>query len=295
VSGSAGERLDGKPRRAKTADVCRRGDVPPVARSLLRPGAAAAPGNPNPAVCAAALAGSAAQAPQGGPGQPPLWRRGTRSGKAPCPRKHPALWSGPICPTGPIGLTDVARPKAAAYRRPGRHGAWSPALPPAAGSSWGDRVPLWLFGVRQPSAALALWSAAVLCRFSFSKAGSPRRQGESSSSSSGLLVHLRLLPTSPHGDAVTLRGFGPYAGRDSHSADSTRSGSHHPRRAAGERRPHHRALGPSRVRGGAFRASPGYSAWRANGSPMPRRASTSAGDRLPTDGGRGTNRRAGTR
>ena len=35
-------------------------------------------------------------------------------------------------------------------------------------------------------------------------AGSPRRQAESSSSSYGLAIHLPLLPTSPHGDAVTF-------------------------------------------------------------------------------------------
>ncbi len=37
-----------------------------------------------------------------------------------------------------------------------------------------------------------------------SLAGSPRRQAESSFLSCGLLVHLRLLPTSPRGDAVTF-------------------------------------------------------------------------------------------
>lgn len=35
-------------------------------------------------------------------------------------------------------------------------------------------------------------------------AGSPDSQAESSSSSYGLVVHLQLLPTPPHGDAVTF-------------------------------------------------------------------------------------------
>ncbi len=44
--------------------------------------------------------------------------------------------------------------------------------------------------------------------FRHSLAGSPQRPGESRSSSYGPMVHLRLLPTPPHGDAVTL-GYRP--------------------------------------------------------------------------------------
>src|SRR3989304_2953309 len=45
----------------------------------------------------------------------------------------------------------------------------------------------------RPRSGLRLWLA-----------GSPQRPAESRSSSYGPMVHLRLLPTSPHGDAVTF-------------------------------------------------------------------------------------------
>jgi hypothetical protein len=59
-------------------------------------------------------------------------------------------------------------------------------------------------------------------------AGSPRRPAESSSSSCGLAVHLPLLPTPPHGDAVTF-GYKVQTSNldgDFHPADSTRSQAH---------------------------------------------------------------------
>ena len=51
-----------------------------------------------------------------------------------------------------------------------------------------------------------------------SLAGSPGHRAESSSSSYGLVVHLLLLPTSPHGDAVTVgyRLESVLPGEDSH-------------------------------------------------------------------------------
>jgi hypothetical protein len=55
-----------------------------------------------------------------------------------------------------------------------------------------------------------------------SPAGSPRRQAESRSSKSyGRVVHLPLLPTPPHGDAVAFGyGFRPNPGEDLHLADT---------------------------------------------------------------------------
>ena len=68
-------------------------------------------------------------------------------------------------------------------------------------------------GMRQQAAprvpetpvALSVASApAVASRLRHEKAGSPQHYAESGSSSSGLPVHLRLLPTPPRGDAVTF-------------------------------------------------------------------------------------------
>ena len=56
-----------------------------------------------------------------------------------------------------------------------------------------------------PPVALSVASApAVVSRLRHERAGSPQTYAESGSSSSGLPVHLRLLPTPPHGDAVTF-------------------------------------------------------------------------------------------
>jgi len=51
------------------------------------------------------------------------------------------------------------------------------------------------------------WGTAASVGLRLSLAGSPRRQAESRSSSYGRVVHLPLLSTSPHGDAVTF-GYG---------------------------------------------------------------------------------------
>ena len=56
-----------------------------------------------------------------------------------------------------------------------------------------------------PPVALSVASAlAVVSRLRHERAGSPQTYAESGSSSSGLPVHLRLLPTPPRGDAVTF-------------------------------------------------------------------------------------------
>src|SRR6516162_2287766 len=44
----------------------------------------------------------------------------------------------------------------------------------------------------------------VASRLRLERAGSPQRHAESGSSSYGLPIHLRLLPTPPRGDAVTF-------------------------------------------------------------------------------------------
>jgi hypothetical protein len=67
-------------------------------------------------------------------------------------------------------------------------------------------------------------------------AGSPQHNAESSSSSYGPTVRLRLLPTSPHGDAVTF-GYGAVANSDTdlHRADLAPSRAHDSRLRGNDR------------------------------------------------------------
>jgi len=79
-----------------------------------------------------------------------------------------------------------------------------------------------------PHIALTATSAcAVISRLHPTVGGSPTHPAESSSSTCGPTVHLRLLPTPPHGDAVTF-GYGAvaYSDTDLHRADSTPSWAH---------------------------------------------------------------------
>ena len=82
---------------------------------------------------------------------------------------------------------------------------------------------------RDPSAGrfVSRLSAVSCSRLRQTRAGSPRNPAETGSSSYGLPVHLLLLPTPPHGDAVT---FGFWAatnpGTDLHRADKAPSRTH---------------------------------------------------------------------
>ena len=78
---------------------------------------------------------------------------------------------------------------------------------------------------RRPGAQTCLLSARYWLRHSL--AGSPQRQAESSSSSYGPVFHLQLLPTPPHGDAVTF-GYNVQVNieEDFHLSDSMRSQAH---------------------------------------------------------------------
>src|SRR5687768_891568 len=58
---------------------------------------------------------------------------------------------------------------------------------------------------RYPSAR---WTSLIGSGLRHCSVGSPVHEAESSSSACGPVSHLRLLPTPPHGDAVTL-GFRP--------------------------------------------------------------------------------------
>src|SRR5262245_14860425 len=70
--------------------------------------------------------------------------------------------------------------------------AWSGFITPAYRRTF-------LIGMPQP-----LIGIGASFGFRLYLAGSPRRQAESRSLSCGRVVHLLLLPTSPHGDAVTF-------------------------------------------------------------------------------------------
>ena len=79
----------------------------------------------------------------------------------------------------------------------------------------------------RPSLASPCSTGPVVSRLRHESAGSPRHTAESGSSSYGLPVRLRLLPTPPRGDAVTF-GFGgmAYSGADFHRADGAPSRAH---------------------------------------------------------------------
>jgi hypothetical protein len=77
--------------------------------------------------------------------------------------------------------------------------------PPDAPQHRFDTLPLSVLGfsyVLGGSSAIPEWTHKSGLRHSL--AGSPLRPAESCSSSYGPTVHLQLLPTSPHGDAVTF-------------------------------------------------------------------------------------------
>src|SRR5882724_1227519 len=79
-----------------------------------------------------------------------------------------------------------------------------------------------------PSVALSVASAPrVSSRLRHERAGSPQPSAESGSSSYGLPVHLRMLSTPPHGDAVSFDyGVATYSGTDSHRSVKASSRTH---------------------------------------------------------------------
>jgi len=86
-----------------------------------------------------------------------------------------------------------------------------------------------------PPVALSVASAPRVCsRLHHERAGSPQPSAESGSSSYGLPVHLRLLSTPPHGDAVTFDyGVATNSGTDSHRSVKASSRTHSSRRRPG--------------------------------------------------------------
>src|SRR6266478_3345098 len=77
------------------------------------------------------------------------------------------------------------------------------------------------------AALIATTARCVTSRLRHFSAGSPQYLAETGSSSYGPTVRFRLLPTPPHGDAVTF-SYGAVAdsGRDFHPANSTPSRAH---------------------------------------------------------------------
>ena len=78
-----------------------------------------------------------------------------------------------------------------------------------------------------PSRFVSRLSARGYSRLRHAIAGSPRDPAESGSSSYGLSLHLQLLPTPPHGDAVTFDYWATtHPGADFHRANRASSRTH---------------------------------------------------------------------